>query len=283
MKSKYLSRFINAATLGHMKFGWYDNQFRTNANAIFIGGCPRSGTTLLYSLLNSHNNIFIAFETGLMTGSRNLNRIHGRTNLPIAELRKLYHDSSCYPEFALNILTKLAKDAGKPRWGDKSPVNLTAIESIIKYFPNAQFIHIIRDGRDTVCSIRNHPPSFGNKYNVNPWAKSIQLWESWVRQGMIWRNDPRYIEVKYESLINEPEQTLKVLFNWLGEPWQEDIITKAISTKVPSHPSVSKPINHDSHGAWRAKLPQEARSLFYGSANDLLIELGYVENNSWIG
>ena len=209
-----------------------------------------------------------------MTGHKNLDRIHGRTNLPIVELRNLYRHSSRYPEFTENILAKLAMDAGKPRWGDKSPVNVTVVEGIFRYFPNAQFIHIVRDGRDAVCSIRNHPPSFGNKYDINPWDKSIQLWESWVRQGIAWRNDPRYYEIKYESLVSEPEQSLKALFKWLGEPWQEDILTRAKTTKVSSHPGISKPINRDSYGVWQTKLPQEARELFYGSANDLLIKLG---------
>ncbi|HKJ88294.1 MAG TPA: sulfotransferase [Gammaproteobacteria bacterium] len=282
MKSLFASRLLNAATLGRMKYGWYDSAFRSNSPAIFSGASPRSGTTLLYSLLNAHDNIFVALETGLMSGARDLERIHGRTNLPVAELRRLYRRSSCYAEFTENVLSRLAGDAGKRRWGDKSPVNVTLIGGIFRYFPNARFIHIVRDGRDAVCSIRQHPPSFGNRYDINPWDKSIELWESWTRQGLAWRQDPRYFEIRYESLVNEPQRTLAQLFQWLGEPWQEDVLFKAKSTRVGSHPGISRPINKGSHGVWRKKLPQQARELFSGSANDLLVELGYVEDDVWI-
>ncbi|ALP54067.1 hypothetical protein Tel_13520 [Candidatus Tenderia electrophaga] len=283
MKSRFISRLVNSVSLGRLKFGWYDNAFCSDANAIFSGGSPRSGTTLLYSLLNAHDNIFMALETGLMSGNRNLSRIHGRTNLSVPELSELYRRSRCYPEFSEKVLSGLAVDAGKQRWGDKSPVNVTLIENIFRYFPKSRFIHIVRDGRDAVCSIRNHPPSFGNRYNINPWDKSVQLWESWTRQGIAWRDDPRYYEIKYEALVNNPQQALIELFQWLGEPWQDNILTKAKSTKVSSHLGVSKPINRDSYGAWQAKLPQEARALFYGSANELLVSLGYTEDDAWIG
>lgn len=283
MKSRFISRLVNTTSLGRLKFGWYDNAFYSDANAVFSGGSPRSGTTLLYSLLNAHDNIFMALETGLMSGNRDLSRIHGRTNLSMSELSLLYRRSSCYPEFSEKVLSRLAADAGKQRWGDKSPVNVTLIENIFRYFPKSRFIHIVRDGRDAVCSIRKHPPSFGNRYDINPWDKSVQLWESWTRQGIAWRDDPRYYEIKYEALVNNPQQALVELFQWLDEPWQENILTKAKATKVSSHPGVSKPINRDSYGAWQAKLPQEARQLFYGSANDLLVSLGYTEDDAWIG
>jgi protein-tyrosine sulfotransferase len=281
MKSVYVSKLLKAATLGQVKYQWYDNKYSSQSDAIFCGGSPRSGTTLLYSLLNAHDDIFMAFETGLLSGNRDLERIHGRTKLPLQELRTLYRRSNCYAEFAERILSRLANNAGKRRWGDKSPVNVTLIAGIFRYFPNSRFIHIIRDGRDAVCSIRNHPPSLGNKYEVNPWDKSIQLWESWTRQGLAWRHDPRYYEIKYETLISEPNKALADLFQWLGEPWEEDVLLKAKSTRVASHPGISKPISRDSHGVWQRKLTPEAKELFRGSANNLLVELGYADDDSW--
>jgi hypothetical protein len=262
--------------------GWYDSGFSSSTSAIFSGGSPRSGTTLLYSLLNAHDRIFMALETGLMSGHRDLDRINGRVNLPIKDLAKLYYQSICYAEFCEKTLSRLAANAGKQRWGDKSPANVTLIANIFRYFPNARFIHIIRDGRDAICSIRNHPPSLGNRYEQNPWDESLQLWESWTRQGISHRSDPRYYEIRYEALIQDPEKVLKELFMWLSEPWQEDILIKAKSTKVSSHPGVSSPINQNSLNAWQIKLPQEARELFRGSANSLLVELGYAENDDWI-
>lgn len=283
MRSRLLSTLVNSLSLGRVKYGWYDCDYKSSAAPVFSGGCPRSGTTLLYSLLNAHSRIFVGIETGLLTGNRDIAHLKGRCGLPENRLRKLYRKSRCYPEFTEQVLSLMAAMEGNVRWGDKSPVNVTLLESIFRYFPKARFIHMVRDGRDAVCSIRRHPPSFGNvNKEVNPWQECIELWESWTRMGMQLRSHPNYYELKYELLVEQPEVELKKLFNWLGEPWEEEILSHARNTKVSSHPGISKPISNSSSGRWESGLPGEARKLFKESANDLLVELGYATDESWI-
>lgn len=283
MRSRIHSRLINYLSCGRIKYGWYDCDYASTAMPIFSGGCPRSGTTLLYSLLNAHSRIFVGIETALLTGNRDIVHLAGRCGLPERRLREIYKHAGCYPEFTEMVLSSMAAAHGKERWGDKSPVNVTLLDGIFRYFPRARFIHMIRDGRDSVCSIRKHPPSFGNIHkDVNPWKDCIDLWESWTRRGMQWRSHPNYYELKYELLVEQPEVELKKMLNWLGEPWEEDILLHARKTKVSSHPGISKPISSSSSGRWQAELPGDAKKLFKGSASKLLIELGYSADDQWI-
>lgn len=75
---------------------------------------------------------------------------------------------------------------------------------------------------------------------------------------------------------------MRALFEWLGEPWDEDLMSKARATRVSSHPNVSGPVSGRSVGRWRQDLPREARTLFRGSASALLVELGYASDDAWI-
>jgi protein-tyrosine sulfotransferase len=280
---KPLQNAVHTLSAGRLKLGWYDCGFVSAEAPIFAGGSPRSGTTLLYSILNAHSRISLGLETGLLTGNRDLQKISRRSTLPVDRLRRIYRNSRCYPDFTQQVLTTLMHDQGKLRWGDKSPVNVNVVDGIFRYFPHARFIHAVRDGRDAVCSIRPHPPSFGNVHpSHNPWEKCVDLWCDWVGRGLRWRGDPRYFEVRYENLVANPRDTIGKLLEWLGEPWEEDLLVKSIRTSVSSHPGVSKPVSDASVGRWREDLPAEARALFKGKANELLVRLGYVEDESWM-
>lgn len=279
----HIQRLIHTLSAGRLKFGWYSTDFISPEAPIFSGGCPRSGTTLLYAILNSHSQISIALETGLLTGNRDLKNLSLRCALPVDRLQRIYRNSRCYPDFTQQVLMTLMHEQGKRRWGDKSPVNVNGIDRIFRHFPNARFIHIIRDGRDAVCSIRPHPPSFGNRYSPhNPWDKCVDLWYEWVEKGLRWRGDPRYYEIRYEDLTANPRDTVRNLLEWLQEPWEEDLLEKSVRTKVSSHPGVSKPVSDASVGRWRQNLPDEARALFRGKVNNLLVKLGYSQDESWI-
>lgn len=280
---KPLQRTIHALSAGRLKLGWYSTDFTSQEIPIFSGGCPRSGTTLLYAILNSHSRISIALESGLLTGHRNLEKLSRRCGLPVERLKRIYWNSRCYPDFTQQVLMTLMREQDKCRWGDKSPLNVNGIDRIFRHFPNARFLHVIRDGRDAVCSIRPHLPSFGNRYtSVNPWKECVDLWCDWVEKGLRWRADPRYREIRYEDLTANPRETVRDLLEWLEEPWEDDLLEKSVRTKVSSHPGVSRPVSNASVGRWRENLPDEARALFKGRATDLLIRLRYAKDETWM-
>jgi len=282
-----ISKLVNALTLGRLKWGWYSMPSATPDSPIVIGGCSRSGTTLLYSILNAHSRLFIGLETALFKCNRDLPHISQRTGMPLEAVERHYRASHCSADFTERLLTDLMAKAGKSRWGDKSPANIKIIPDLFHRFPNARFVHCIRDGRDVVCSLHTHPPAFlkGTKNNdgtIIPWDQCIERWRSHVQMGIALRHDRRYYEIKYEDLIREPERTLRNLLQWLEEPWAPNILNNARFNRVETHPGVSKPINASAFGRWNTDLPIEVRKLFHGDAQNLLVSLGYAENQDWI-
>ena len=168
------------------------------------------------------------------------------------------------------------------------------MDYIFRHFPDARFVHMIRDGRDTVCSLRTHPSRKVVDGKVielntrNPIEDCIARWVTTVSAGLRYRGDPRYYELRYEDLIEDDEKTLKALFEFVGEAWEPAILEyhrgrggSRDATKNALHPGIHKPITRSSEGRWRKDLSKEEAEVFKKSAGELLIKLGYAQDNNW--
>ena len=278
--------------------GWYNDDYISQSNPVIIGGSPRSGTTLIRVILDSHKNIFIGPETGLLytnlLNKSKLANISKQLDVSPEKIKSLVKESKSNLHFIDSLLTNLQHEAGKLRWGEKSPRNVTVIKRIFRYFPNSRFIHIIRDGRDVACSLRHFPKhkvvegEFIKLDTNNPIDQCISTWVKNVRIGIKWRGDPRYLEIKYEDLVSEPRQTMETVLDFLCEPWDDTVLnyylvdssTRDIN-KMPQNIRARKPIDKSALGRWKRDLSPSERELFKELAGDLLIELGYETNNDW--
>jgi hypothetical protein len=174
------------------EINWFDQSLRNaslrklrsiislKGKPILIGGCGRSGTSLLLSILSAHPNIYgISEETNIFGSERKfksvlLNRINNK--------RKL-----------LPYLLMENKVIFAQRWCEKTPRNVRYLAQIKDEFNNEfKFIHIIRDGRDVVTSI--HPLT--GMYHV-----SIERWISDVKLGLLHQNESNVYTIKYENII----------------------------------------------------------------------------------
>ena len=277
---------------------WYNDRYISGSNPIIIGGCARSGTTLMRVMIDSHRNLYCGPETGLLyTKTLNKNKIRSiarQLDIQLDELILMKNASVSNIQFIEQIFMKLQHRAGKLRWGEKSPMNVLYLDRIFKYFPRAQFIHMIRDGRDVSCSLRHFPKTkFINGKLVelntnNPLDECIQRWVHDVRNGLLWRGDSRYLEIKYEDLITDPEKTVKNVLGFLNEPWDETVLnyysiksSTRDRAKIPQNVEAQKPIYTSSYERWKKEFTEEDKALFKKLAGDLLVELGYEENNEW--
>lgn len=284
-----LSYFVNRITAGRLKYGWWSSNYQSPARPLILGGCSRSGTTLLRSLLTAHRALFVGPETAILSfGNRNIEHLAAVTALDLECLRRHYRQSTCHGHFAELVLGDLMNRNGKRRWGEKTPANVRNIQAIFRFFPEARFIHIIRDGRDVVCSLRTHPKyRFENGQRVptgitNPWHQCVQEWVEDVQLGMKWRDDPRYYELQYESLVSDPEGTLRPLIQWLGEPWDPAILYAYKTDEFATQPRLAGGIDAGSVGKWYNDLPEEARRCFDPEGCQLLMDFGYATNALWI-
>lgn len=281
-----LSKTINIASLGHIKFGWWSSPFTSSVSPIIIAGAPRTGSTLLRTMLDNHPSIWIGPENGVFQeGGSNLSGMVACTGLSQNVIRELHRKSTCLGEFIDALMACGLQEARKSRWGIKSPSIVLNMSNVFRYFPKTQFVHILRDGRDVICSLRDHP-----KYHlvngirqetgiVNPWEHCISRWRESTREGLQWRSDPRYYEVKYEDLIVDPAFTLRSLLQWLGHDFDESILdfyTRETNEGIDTpHPGVKKPVYGSTIGRWKQDLPADALRLLTDNDYRLISECGY--------
>ena len=162
-------------------------------------------------------------------------------------------------------------------------------------FPDSPLIHVIRDGRDVVCSLLTmdwKDPATGERvpYTTDA-ALAAQYWVQAVRAGRVVARHPTasrwYYELRYEDLVNQPEPTLRSLFEFVGESWDPAVLQfhrkKRNLANESSAGQVNKPIHERSTGRWERDLPGEERSKVAAIAGELLSELGYsTDAEEWL-
>jgi hypothetical protein len=188
---------------------------------IFLVGCQRSGTTMLRLVLDSHSRISCGPETRFLTA---LSRVVGSDWERLSRfgferddwLRRI-------ADFFGGIHADYAHGRGKARWADKTPLYAMALPFVTEVFPDAQIVHVIRDGRDVVVS---HRKRFGYWSAV----KCVVKWPRYIHTARAaGRSLPadRYFELRYEDAVREPEKALRALFEFLGEPWEPGVLDYA--------------------------------------------------------
>lgn len=276
---------------------WYLAPYHSEDNPIVLCGCGRSGTTLLRSIIDSHPAIFCGPESRLLLPlfgdvGKQLRLLSNYFDLPTYVVEQLWDQAPSQGEFVDRFLQAAAYEVGKHRWAEKTPKNVVAIRWVLERWPRAKIIHVIRDGRDVVCSLRTHP-----KWDVNeqgdriprhtrqPFEWCVERWVVETQMALCWRGYSQYCEVQYEQLVRKPRDTTRNLCRWLGESWDDNMLnyhTKQHSSiKFAQNEGINKPVYSSSVGRWRQDMTAEETKYFKRRANPLLKMLGYVTGDSW--
>jgi hypothetical protein len=270
---------------------------------IFIVGCPRSGTTLLQLMLHAHPRVAIPPETRFMMAAYqrrlkfgDLNDAQQRRKLAkwVVERRQTrFYELGLDAEHvsrqivegpgtlgsALGIvLREYAARFGKPRWGDKRPSYFHHVEVLLRLFPDAQIVHLIRDGRDCVASLKEMPWYKGTVYSaVSGWAEAIDF----ARNGAARLPSGSYHELQYENLISDPETTLKMLCEFIEEDYDPAMSEPyrvagiAVPERKTWHSRTHGEITTSRAGSWRDRLEPWEISLCETVLGDRLRAYGY--------
>jgi len=247
---------------------------------IFVFGAPRSGTTLMKLILGAHPNLIsFGYETGLFM-YRDIYKFtyEGFTATDIATLIEQSQDIvQFYDQFTQRITQK----NGGQRFIEKTPQHVLRLKFLLKHFPNAKFINMIRDGRDGYCSARHHQ-------NV-PQGKSIiryaSYWKKCINARLKQGEKENIIDVKYEELTQNPEQIVRQIMAFLGEEYDaKQIDSQYYSQNTITQDSrqefrkLSKSIDQLSQGRWKKELTESEVQQFHKIAGRELEILGYVKD-----
>lgn len=254
---------------------------------IFIVGAPRSGTTLLWNVLNRHPHIAICRETefrhyvyrrrtafGSLADPRNrqnlvreylsLVRIQ-RTRLDLGALEQcLMDEGENYPALFAALLRFYMRSHGKRRWGEKTPDHALFAETLLEWYPEATVIHLLRDPRDVVASLMDMP-SFPNSALGN-----ANMWLTFNRAAARANRRPGYALVRYETFVADPETELRRLCELLGEEYSPAMLVPNWDPTAdrPWFQRAEQPITGTRVGIWRQRLTDHEAALvewFIGS------------------
>lgn len=178
------------------------------------------------------------------------------------------------PAIISGVFEKNARGEGKSRWGDKTPYYVMHIPKLIEWFPDAQIVHLIRDGRDVALSLFGRQHDF---YVYNAYF-AAEYWASHVERGRALGAElppAQYMEMRYEDLLATPEHTMRQLCDFLGETYSPELFAVASVDDPGKTPLVHAPLKADNAGKWRSRMSAAQVRAFESVAGDTLRELGY--------
>ncbi|MDP6883477.1 MAG: tetratricopeptide repeat protein [Rhodospirillales bacterium] len=242
------------------------------APPVFFVGFPRSGTTLLEQILDSHLNLATSGEEPLVTHLHQaLPEILGRDDAYPEVLDGLQPDevAGLGDWYMDEAKRRMGIDLVSRRLIDKLPLNIVHLGFVRRVFPSAPVIVALRDPRDVILSC------FMQNFRVNQAMAhfltiegTARLYAAVMELWLHYRSDAglNAIEYRYEDLVADTEGTARRIFDFLGEPWDESVLQyqsraseRFVST--PSYADVSAPIYDRSIGRWRNYARQLAPAL----------------------
>ncbi len=230
---------------------------------LFIVGCPRSGTTLLSVLIDRHSNFAITPETGFFdeilphlsyrpNDFLRLRLLQKWRRLPELKLKpeevidSMNPDAPPAQEMLATILNLYARNNSKARCGEKTPQHLKNVPTILRWFPSARVVCLLRDGRDTALSLYSMPWYKKNLASAGRlWLKSLHLMEKFSALY-----PEQFFIVGYEELVNHPEAVMNRVMNFLSETYEP----RQLCTDVPSNVVLARSLD------WKGKALTSVRS-----------------------
>ena len=247
---------------------------------ILVVGCPRSGTTMLQLMLHAHGRIALPPENRFVLPAYRHRHTFGDLRDPQRRLG-LARWIVGTPQFgdlgltgdrvidavigapptlgsAVGTVFRLyAARFGKPRWGDKRPAYLRHLPALLRMFPDAQVVTIMRDGRDCVASLKEAPWSSSSFPDlIDAWARSA---DAARRAARVYGPDVFHL-LRYEDLVADPETHLRTLCRFLGEDYDpamarpDQLAPVAVPGYKTWHHRTHRTVTTDRVRSWRQRL-----------------------------
>ncbi|MDP8966682.1 MAG: sulfotransferase [Cyanobacteriota bacterium] len=228
---------------------------------IFLVGAPRSGTTMLQSLLASHPSIISFPETKFF---------HYLLYEPLSQslpdrLKKFFIEEIKRPELLNNfcghqsdlekancfikILDNLAEEQDKCIWLEKTPEHLYFIDYLENLLPDALFIHILRNGIDVIASMyeasRKSPEAWGGIWDLD---FCIKRWQEAISISNPYLDKHNHILVRYEGILENPQMVLSEICQFIQVDFDEAMLSnyketsKKLSLEAPWHQGIDRDI-----------------------------------------
>ena len=241
------------------------SEFELNKNInkadqpVFLIGFPRSGTTLLDTILRTHESIEVLEEKPLIQNM--INEINTHIKGDFSNLSKINDETIKRIRLSYFENRKKIVSLDKTKiYVDKFPLNIIFIAEIDRIFPNAKYILSLRNPYDAVlsCFMQSFEPNdaMSNFYNLNDASNFYNIVMSlWTKYLEILDIDIH--KIKYEEIVSNFETSISSLINFLNLKWSDNLkefnktADKRSMINTPSYNQVNKPLYTNSIGRWK--------------------------------
>ncbi len=265
---------------------------------VFVVGCARSGTTMLRAMLDAHSELSIPPESHFIPAMWRVRRRYGHPG-PVDATRMASDIARTFrfgewgipadavrrrvaalerPSFADAIdavFLAYAAEHGTTRWGDKTPNYALDVALLAELFPGARFVHLVRDGRNVALSLLQVP------WWPNTLPEAAQVWSHWTSVA---RSDgralgvERYLEIRYEDLVDAPEESLRSVCGFLGLAYRDEMLSypdRANGNGTPDyHRNARRPPTQGLRD-WTRDMSKDDLALFEALAGEQIRAMGY--------
>jgi hypothetical protein len=265
---------------------------------LLLLGVRRSGTTLLRVILDRSSELAVPDESYVVP---QLAHRHAGTVDPQAfvdDLRRLprLRELGISPERVAErlrpgmrsgeaiaaVFETYAAEQGKPRWGDKTPLYMQHLGLLERLFPDAQYVHLVRDGRDAALSYLAMPEGIVTRTWAHPrdaagfacqWRAEVEAASALGRRA----GPGRYLEVRYERLVVDPEEAIRGICAFAELPYEPEMLEYQGAVDLRDKPHQQRLAQPPTAGVrdWRTEMSPADEARFESVAGDLLARLGY--------
>jgi hypothetical protein len=192
---------------------------------VFLVGSPRSGTTWLQAMLAGHPGVYTGPETHFFELFDRVGDKFAKLTKPNRHGMARYWSDDLFYHWMADLFRGAISALPPPQnlpavFLEKTPAHCLHAPFIIEVFPQARFIHLVRDGRAVVASLLRLAGGKSNGWAPNRVSKAVDMWKRCVLAGQripsLLSDPSQFVELRYEQLRRDPLDHVSRLFSWMG-------------------------------------------------------------------
>ncbi|MGF1523903.1 MAG: sulfotransferase [Leptolyngbyaceae cyanobacterium] len=263
-------------------------------------GCPRSGTTLLQSLVAGHPEVASFPESNLFHCLTSPDSRRGKLGIASKGARRAFtkflaeidqpNMTRFLPPYAFSLqqyaaaftktLDTLALQQQKSWWLEKTPYHLHRIDIIEKFVSNPKFIHIVRNGEDVVASLyevtHNHPEIWGGAKDID---QCLREWRQDIHLSACYASKGNHAIVRYEHLLQNPASVLQKVCGFIGLAYSDELLKrrsrtteKIVKRREVWKDDVAKPIQKNRSQKFRSIFSSDEQQYILAKVSETNLE-----------